>query len=85
MDFLENLNFKTKSVYVIYEWPPKDAWVSHEQSHDKPQFSCQLCDVVYTRKDNLKRHIKDKHHTKQPPDLIEKITTFGDSLSNEGS
>ncbi len=39
----------------------KDAWVSHESSHDKPQFACQLCDVSYTRKDNLKRHMKDKH------------------------
>jgi hypothetical protein len=34
---------------------------------------------------NYVRHMKDKHHTKQPPDLIEKITTFEDSLSNEGS
>ena len=40
----------------------KDAWVSHESSHDNPQYSCELCDgVSYTRKDNLKRHMKDKH------------------------
>lgn len=39
----------------------KDAWVSHESSHDNPQFACQHCDVSYTRKDNLKRHMKDKH------------------------
>ena len=39
----------------------KDAWVSHQSSHDNPQFSCQFCDVSYTRKDNLKRHMKDKH------------------------
>ena len=39
----------------------KDAWVSHESSHENLQFSCEYCDVSYTRKDNLKRHMKDKH------------------------
>ena len=39
----------------------RDALCSHESSHDHTQYSCELCDVSYTRKDNLKRHIKDKH------------------------
>ena len=55
----------------------KDAWVSHEASHDKPQYPCQLCDVAYTRKDNLKRHMKDKH-TKS--NLVEKVM-ITDSLT----
>ncbi len=45
----------------------KDAWVSHESTHSNPQFPCEQCDVVYTRKDNLKRHIKDKHSSKSSP------------------
>lgn len=39
----------------------KDAWVSHESTHTNPQYPCEFCDVVYTRRDNLKRHLKDKH------------------------
>ena len=58
----------------------KDAWVSHETSHDKPQFFCQLCDVVYTRKDNLKRHIKDKH---MKPNSVEKGIIESSSLPND--
>ena len=42
----------------------KDAWLAHETLHGRPQFSCPHCaDVHYTRKDNLKRHLRDKHPT----------------------
>jgi uncharacterized Zn-finger protein len=39
----------------------KDALVAHENTHANLTYACQLCDVSYTRKDNLKRHFKEKH------------------------
>ena len=39
----------------------KDALVAHENTHQNNQYKCEFCDIAYTRKDNLKRHIKEKH------------------------
>lgn len=44
----------------------------HMKRHEQPLYNCSICNSPFTRKDNLKRHIKMQHHDIQifkPPKL----------------
>jgi Heterokaryon incompatibility protein (HET)/Zinc finger, C2H2 type len=45
---------------------PKDL-KRHAKIHERTTIHCPFCSRVYTRKDNLARHIRDQHETLTPP------------------
>ena len=39
----------------------KRSLVQHEQTHDEEKFACSVCNITYTRKSNLNKHMQQKH------------------------
>ena len=46
--------------------PPKGLRRHIQDVHEPPQFKCTICDKVFSRNTNLKRHMETKHSSLSP-------------------